>query len=55
MTALNVTACSYAGTMFFGLIGGRTAIPDLDRLTELLDEAYRELAEATGVSLAGES
>lgn len=50
MTALNVTACSYMGTMFFGLIGGRTAIPDLGLLTRYLDEAYAELAEATGTA-----
>ena len=49
MTALNVTACSYHGTMYFGLIAGRTAIPDLDTLTAYLDEAFRELAEETGV------
>jgi diacylglycerol O-acyltransferase len=51
MTALNVTACSFAGTMYFGLIAGRTAIPDLNRLTDLLDENYRELAAATGIAL----
>lgn len=49
ITALNVTACSFAGTMYFGLIAGRTAIPDLAVLTSFLDQAYRELAEASGV------
>jgi len=49
MTALNVTVCSYAGTMYFGLIAGRTAVPDLDVLTGYLDDVYMELAEATGV------
>ena len=49
MTALNVTVCSYAGTMYFGLIAGRTAVPDLDVLTAYLDDAFMELAEATGV------
>jgi diacylglycerol O-acyltransferase len=48
MTALNVTACSYAGTMYFGLIGGRTVIPDLHRLTDFLDAAFTDLAEAAG-------
>jgi diacylglycerol O-acyltransferase len=48
MTALNVTACSFAGTMYFGLIAGRTAIPDLDKLTAYLNDAYRDLAAATG-------
>jgi diacylglycerol O-acyltransferase len=50
ITALNVTACSFAGTMYFGLIAGRTAIPDLWVLTSLLDSVFLELAEATGVA-----
>lgn len=50
MTALNVTCCSYAGTVYFGLIAGRTAVPDLPLLTAYLDEAFRQLAEATGVA-----
>jgi hypothetical protein len=49
MTALNVTGCSYAGTLYFGLIAGRTAVPDLDVLTSYLDDAFIELADATGV------
>jgi diacylglycerol O-acyltransferase len=49
MTALNVTCCSFAGTIFFGLIAGRTAVPDLPLLATYLDEAYRQLADATGV------
>jgi diacylglycerol O-acyltransferase len=50
MTALNVTACSYAGTLFFGLVAGRRAIPDLPRLTGFLDEACEQLAERAGVA-----
>jgi diacylglycerol O-acyltransferase len=50
MTALNVTACSYAGTLFFGLVAGRRAIPDLPRLTGFLDEASEQLAERAGVA-----
>ena len=50
MTALNVTCCSYAGTIYFGLIAGRTAVPDLPLLTGYLDEAFRQLAAATGVA-----
>jgi len=53
MTALNVTVCSYHGTMFFGLIAGRTAIPDLDVLTSYLEDAFRQLAAATGVTIGG--
>lgn len=51
MTALNVTVCSYNGKMFFGLIAGRTAIPDLDVLTSYLGDAFQQLAEAAGVSI----
>jgi diacylglycerol O-acyltransferase len=43
--ALNMTVGSYAGKLFFGLVGGRSALPDLHRLTELLEEAYREFRE----------
>ncbi|MBT8052275.1 MAG: wax ester/triacylglycerol synthase family O-acyltransferase [Xanthomonadales bacterium] len=51
MTALNVTVCSYHGTLFFGLIAGRTAVPDLDILTTYLEDAFHDLADATGVSV----
>jgi len=50
MTALNVTCCSYAGTLYFGLIAGRTAVPDLPLLAAYLDGAFDQLAEATGVA-----
>lgn len=43
--ALNMTVSSYAGTLYFGLVGGRSAIPDLQRLTHFLEEAYREFQE----------
>ena len=45
--ALNITVCSYSGKLFFGLISGRTAIPDLNTLANHLDAAYRELGELT--------
>jgi diacylglycerol O-acyltransferase len=53
MTALNVTVCSYNGTLYFGLIAGRSAVPDLDTLTSYMDEAYRQLAAETGVDVGG--
>ena len=53
MTALNVTVCSYHGTMYFGLIAGRTAIPDLDRLTACLNEVYEELIAESGINDEG--
>ncbi|MEE4218989.1 MAG: wax ester/triacylglycerol synthase family O-acyltransferase [Xanthomonadales bacterium] len=45
MTALNVTANSYAGVMHVGLVAGRTAMPDLDKLTAQMDKAFAELSE----------
>ena len=43
--ALNITVCSYAGQLFFGLVSGRTAIPDLQTLANHLNDACRELRE----------
>jgi len=51
ITALNVTAVSYAGRFYFGLIAGRSVVPDLDVLTSYLDAVFLELAEAAGVSI----
>jgi diacylglycerol O-acyltransferase len=48
MTALNVTCCSFAGTIYFGLIAGRSAVPDLPLLATYLDDAFEELATASG-------
>ena len=49
LTALNVTANSYAGHMHIGLVAGRTAIPDLQALQRQMEEAVVALTEATGV------
>lgn len=51
LTALSVTANSYAGRLYFGLTAGRSAIPDLEELTRYIDEAYAGLKQLTGVSL----
>lgn len=45
--ALNITVCSYAGKLFFGLVSGRRAIPDLEVLANHLDKACQELKELT--------
>lgn len=45
--ALNITVCSYSGKLFFGLVSGRTAIPDLKTLANHLDAAYQEFRELT--------
>ena len=48
--ALSITACSYAGGLYIGLVGGRTALPAFTRLKELIDEAYEEFRErVTGI------
>jgi len=46
--ALNMTVCSYAGQLFFGLVGARNAVPDIERLVTLLDEAFEEFKERAG-------
>jgi diacylglycerol O-acyltransferase len=51
ITALNVTAVSYAGRLYFGLIAGRSVVPDLAMLTSYLDAVFLELAEAAGVEV----
>lgn len=50
LTALNVTANSYAGILNIGLVSGRTAIPDLKALSRHMEEAVATLAEAAGVA-----
>ena len=45
--ALSMTVCSYADTLYFGLVSGRSALPDLPRLGEHLDEVFREFGELT--------
>jgi diacylglycerol O-acyltransferase len=47
MTALNVTANSYAGLMNVGLVAGRTAVPDIEALAAHLDAVFEELRELT--------
>ncbi len=50
LTALNVTATSYAGVLNIGLVSGRTAIPDLKALTGHMEAAVCVLSEAAGVA-----
>ena len=40
--ALSMTVCSYGGKLFFGLISGRSAVPDLPRLASHLNTVYGE-------------
>jgi diacylglycerol O-acyltransferase len=55
MTALNVTVYSYNGTLFFGLVSGRRALPHLYDLKLCFEEVYEEfyqslIVEASSVS-----
>jgi WS/DGAT/MGAT family acyltransferase len=40
---LNITIYTYANMMHFGMIAGREAIPDLERLAEYIEAGLREL------------
>lgn len=44
--ALSVAVTSYAGEVFFGVLGDRDAMPDVDVVVDSLGEAVAELAEA---------
>jgi hypothetical protein len=46
--ALNITVQSYAGTLNFGFIGCRDALPHLQRIAVYCGEALVELEEALG-------
>jgi diacylglycerol O-acyltransferase len=43
---LNITVQSYMGTLFFGLVACRDAVPDLWDVAEYLDDALNELSKA---------
>ena len=47
---LNLTVYSYAGKLHCGLLGARSAIPDIDRLAQLMEEAFVDLQVATETS-----
>jgi WS/DGAT/MGAT family acyltransferase len=51
---LNITAFSYDGRMFFGMIGGYDAVPRLAELTDFLRDALQELEAEAVRALAGE-
>jgi WS/DGAT/MGAT family acyltransferase len=46
--SLAVGVTSYDGQVFFGFNADRDALPDVDQLAELLDEALAELLDASG-------
>ncbi|MEJ2530441.1 MAG: wax ester/triacylglycerol synthase family O-acyltransferase [Halioglobus sp.] len=46
MSALNVTVYSYDGTLYFGLVAGRRALPHLHDLKLCIDEVYEEFRDA---------
>jgi diacylglycerol O-acyltransferase len=51
LTALNVTANSYAGNLHIGLVSGRTALPDLKALSRHMEESVAILADAAEVAV----
>lgn len=44
--ALNITVQSYMGSLDFGIVADAKAVPDVDRLADLLDDALQELKTA---------
>jgi diacylglycerol O-acyltransferase / wax synthase len=42
---LNITVISYAGTLYFGVLGCRTLVPEVDHLAHLLSDAFSELVK----------
>lgn len=48
--ALNITLCSHGDKLDFGILGCRNALPDLDRLGELIGESFRELQQVAGLA-----
>ncbi len=42
---LNVTVFSYMGTMFFGILGCRELVPEVDHVADLLSESITELVK----------
>jgi diacylglycerol O-acyltransferase len=46
---MNCAVLTYDGTAYFGFTGDAQAIPDLERLDELLLKSFRELRKAFGV------
>jgi WS/DGAT/MGAT family acyltransferase len=47
---LNITVQSYCGSLDFGLIAARTAVPDIGKLVHALHEAHEELRSRSGFS-----
>jgi diacylglycerol O-acyltransferase / wax synthase len=48
--ALSIAVSSYAGGMFFGILGDREALPDLDVLSDFVREAVADLCAAAATT-----
>jgi hypothetical protein len=46
--AMSIALTSYDGGMFYGVNGDRDAVPDVNSVAELIEEALAELVEAAG-------
>ncbi|HEY8584769.1 MAG TPA: WS/DGAT domain-containing protein, partial [Capillimicrobium sp.] len=51
--ALGIAIMSYDGKLGFGLLGDLDALPDLDALATMLDDAVADLAAAAGAPPPG--
>jgi diacylglycerol O-acyltransferase / wax synthase len=49
---LNITVHSYCGSLDFGLIAARRAVPDIDKLVRALHAAHEELKSCAPASAA---
>jgi hypothetical protein len=43
---LNITVTSYTGTLYFGLLGCRAIVPEVDRVAHHLTDALGELVKS---------
>ena len=52
-TPIGVAAASYDGTVFFGVVADRDAVPDLDVLLSALGASVKELLSAARAGRSG--
>ncbi|HWC40048.1 MAG TPA: wax ester/triacylglycerol synthase family O-acyltransferase, partial [Acidimicrobiales bacterium] len=50
---LNITVMSYMGSMYFGLVAGREAVPEVDAISRYIGEALDELRKPADRAMSG--
>jgi WS/DGAT/MGAT family acyltransferase len=50
---LNITVMSYMGSMYFGLVAGREAVPEVDAISRHIAEALEELKKPADRAMSG--